>query len=187
MLSTKIDELYKNVEFTSKVGYMTKGDVIAQIEILLENIKIEYYVIEEIENQIGKRVKKINSKNRTYYELCKIRKVLENEFIDQLPDEDKYNKTFINEEEKEEETAEVEETTKVEVEEKEEEKEEKYWIAYYYGDKPSKLSDMEMFISTKEKCIEFINGVYETWYKGNYRCKLYNEKPQKYLKNIDIN
>lgn len=105
MLSTKIDELYKNVEFTSKVGYMTKGDVIKQIDCLLENITVEYYVIEKIETRLNKKVKKLNSKSRSYEELCKIRKVLEDEFIDQLPDE--YN---LPEVEEKEETTEVTKT-----------------------------------------------------------------------------
>lgn len=109
MLNTKIDELYKNVEFTSKVGYMTKGDVIKQINCLLENITVEYYVIETIETRLNKKVKKLNSKSRSYEELCKIRKVLEDEFIDQLPDE--YNlKEEPTEVKEKEETAEVTKT-----------------------------------------------------------------------------
>jgi len=88
MLNSKLDELYKGVKFDSKVGYMTKLDVLKQINVLLENIKMEYYVIEEIENKLQKSVKKLTSKNRTYPELCDIRTVLENEYIDQLPDEE---------------------------------------------------------------------------------------------------
>jgi len=123
MLNTKIDELYKNVEFTSKVGYMTKGDVIKQIDCLLENIIVEYYVIEKIETRLNKKVKKLNSKSRSYEELCKIRKVLEDEFIDQLPDE--YNLPEVEEEEETTEVEEEEETTEVEEEEETTEVEEK--------------------------------------------------------------
>lgn len=88
MLNSKLDELYKGIEFDSKVGYMTKSDVLKQISVLLDNITLHYYVVEEVENQLQKSIRNLESKNRTYSELCKIRKVLENEYIDQLPDEE---------------------------------------------------------------------------------------------------
>jgi len=76
--------LYKNISFTSKVGYMTKHDVLLQIECLLENIMLTKEVYEEVEDKLNKKVKKLNSTSRSYYDLCKIRQVLENEYVDQL-------------------------------------------------------------------------------------------------------
>lgn len=128
--------LYKNISFTSKVGYMTKGDVLLQIECLLENIMLTEEVYEEVEDKLNKKVKKLNSTSRSYYDLCKIRQVLENEYVDQLPEEEE----------------EVEEVTEV----KEAKKEEVETVVYGQIEELSKLiSDMFKKTSYKDIRVDF--------------------------------
>jgi hypothetical protein len=142
-----------------------------------EDENLANYFIEEFENVV--EISSISELGDTIEVDC----IFDNDTTKEVKAELKKLKKSYKEDYK---NSQVEETTEVEEEEEKKEKEEMYWIAYYYGERPSKLSDLEMFINTKGKCIEFINGVYETWYKGNYRCKLYNETPQKYKYNLGV-
>lgn len=79
-------KMYEGITSNSKVDYMTKSDVKAQIERLLEKTELTEDLQTKINEKIGKKVN-INAKCRTYDDLCDIRTVLENKVIEDYKEE----------------------------------------------------------------------------------------------------